>query len=71
MKNLFFAALSMTLLLNTGCGEQPTALLSISVDRPDKTVALKASDLMEAPEYVALETNDSCLIKRNPSVSIR
>ena len=67
MKNLFFAALSMTLLLNTGCGEQPTALLSISVDRPDKMVALKASDLMEAPEYVALETNDSCLIKRNPS----
>ena len=33
------------------------------VNHPDQTVEMKASDLIQDPEYIPLETNDSCLIR--------
>ena len=53
----------IALLLLGSCAKETDALVTIDVNHPDQTVEMKVSDLISDPEYIPLETNDSCLIR--------
>lgn len=61
MKTYFLSL--VTLLVLGGCAKKTDALVTINVNHPDQTVEMKVSDLISDPEYIPLETNDSCLIR--------
>ena len=61
MKTYFLSL--VTLLTLGGCAKETDALVTVDVNHPDQTVEMKASDLIQDPEYIPLETNDSCLIR--------
>ena len=61
MKTYFLSL--VTLLALGGCAKETDALVTVDVNHPDQTVEMKASDLIQDPEYIPLETNDSCLIR--------
>ena len=53
----------IALLLLGSCAKETNSLVTIDVNHPAQTVEMKVSDLISDPEYIPLETNDSCLIR--------
>ena len=74
MKTYLYQAAFAACLFLTACNESKTTDGEITVipvgAALDAPSGLKASDCFKQVSYVALETNDSCLVGQNPSVKI-
>ena len=74
MKTYLYQAAFAACLFLAACNESKTTDGEITVipvgAALDAPSGLKASDCFKQVSYVALETNDSCLVGQNPSVKI-